>query len=162
MACSPASRSSTSRSTLIDGSYHDVDSNEMAFKIAGSMAFKEGFKKASPVLLEPIMKVEVVTPEDYMGDVMGDVSRRRGILQGSGRHPVGQGDQRHAAAGRDVRLRHQRCARCRRVARPSRWNSTITRKRRPTSPKRSSRRTDERAGTRPAFAIPSAFSRIQR
>jgi len=68
--------------TLFDGSYHDVDSNEMAFKIAGSMAFKEGAKKASPVLLEPIMKVEVVTPEDYMGDVMGDLNRRRGILQG--------------------------------------------------------------------------------
>ena len=58
---------------MFDGSYHDVDSSEMAFKIAGSMAFKEGAKKASPVLLEPIMKVEVVTPEDYMGDVMGDL-----------------------------------------------------------------------------------------
>jgi elongation factor G len=68
---------------VIDGSYHEVDSNEMAFKIAGSMGFKEGFMKASPVLLEPIMKVEVVTPEDYMGDVMGDISRRRGVLQGS-------------------------------------------------------------------------------
>jgi elongation factor G len=68
--------------TVFDGSYHDVDSNEMAFKIAGSMAFKEGAKKARPVLLEPIMKVEVVTPEEYMGDVMGDLNRRRGILQG--------------------------------------------------------------------------------
>ncbi len=68
---------------IVDGSYHEVDSNEMAFKIAGSMGFKEGFLKASPVLLEPIMKVEVVTPEDYMGDVMGDISRRRGVLQGS-------------------------------------------------------------------------------
>ncbi|WP_222565660.1 elongation factor G [Novilysobacter antarcticus] len=67
---------------LVDGSYHEVDSSEMAFKIAGSMGFKEGFHKASPVLLEPIMKVEIVTPEDYLGDVMGDVSRRRGILQG--------------------------------------------------------------------------------
>ena len=67
---------------LVDGSYHEVDSSEMAFKIAGSMAFKEGFNKASPVLLEPIMKVEIVTPEDYLGDVMGDVSRRRGVLQG--------------------------------------------------------------------------------
>lgn len=75
---------------LIDGSYHEVDSNEMAFKIAGSMAFKEGFAKASPVLLEPIMKVEVVTPEDYMGDVMGDLSRRRGILQGSDDTPSGK------------------------------------------------------------------------
>ncbi|HUH90851.1 MAG TPA: elongation factor G [Lysobacter sp.] len=67
---------------LVDGSYHEVDSSEMAFKIAGSMGFKEGFHKASPVLLEPMMKVEIVTPEDYLGDVMGDVSRRRGILQG--------------------------------------------------------------------------------
>ena len=75
---------------LIDGSYHEVDSNEMAFKIAGSMAFKEGFSKASPVLLEPIMKVEVVTPEDYMGDVMGDLSRRRGVLQGQDESPSGK------------------------------------------------------------------------
>lgn len=68
--------------TLYDGSYHDVDSNEMAFKIAGSMCFRQGFNNADPVLLEPIMKVEVVTPEEYMGDVMGDLNRRRGILQG--------------------------------------------------------------------------------
>jgi len=74
----------------IDGSFHDVDSNEMAFKVAGSMAFKEGFKKANPALLEPIMKVEVVTPEDYMGDVMGDLSRRRGVLQGSDDSPSGK------------------------------------------------------------------------
>lgn len=68
--------------TLYDGTYHDVDSSEMAFKIAGSMAFKEGTKQANPVLLEPIMKVEVQSPEDYMGDVIGDLNRRRGILQG--------------------------------------------------------------------------------
>lgn len=68
--------------TLFDGSYHDVDSSEMAFKIAGSMAFKEGAIKAGAVLLEPIMKVEVETPEDYMGDVMGDLNRRRGLIQG--------------------------------------------------------------------------------
>jgi elongation factor G len=67
---------------LFDGSYHDVDSNEMAFKIAGSMGFREGARKASPVLLEPIMKVEIITPEDYMGDVVGDINRRRGIIQG--------------------------------------------------------------------------------
>ncbi|MFZ1323238.1 MAG: elongation factor G [Ignavibacteria bacterium] len=67
---------------LYDGSYHDVDSSEMAFKIAGSMAFKEGAKKASPVILEPIMEVEVVTPEEYMGDVMGDLSSRRGRIEG--------------------------------------------------------------------------------
>ncbi len=77
--------------TLYDGSYHDVDSNEMAFKIAGSMAVKEGCRKASPVLLEPMMKVEVVTPEDYMGDVMGDLSRRRGIVQGMEDSPSGKG-----------------------------------------------------------------------
>jgi elongation factor G len=68
--------------TLIDGSYHDVDSNEMAFKIAGSMGFKDGFRKAKPVLLEPIMKVEVVTPEEYSGDVIGDLNRRRGQITG--------------------------------------------------------------------------------
>tara|TARA_R110002126_G_scaffold289868_1_gene445770 strand:- start:609 stop:2744 length:2136 start_codon:yes stop_codon:yes gene_type:complete len=76
--------------TLYDGSYHDVDSNEMAFKIAGSMGFKQGAIKASPVLLEPVMKVEVVTPEEYMGDVMGDISRRRGILQGMDDMPAGR------------------------------------------------------------------------
>ncbi len=70
------------RATLIDGKYHDVDSSEMAFKIAGTMAFKEASRKAKPVLLEPIMKVEVVTPDDYMGDVMGDLSSRRGKLGG--------------------------------------------------------------------------------
>ncbi len=76
--------------TLYDGSYHDVDSSEIAFKIAGSMAFKEGAKKARPVLLEPIMKVEVVTPEDYMGDVNGDLNRRRGLLQGLEDAPSGK------------------------------------------------------------------------
>ena len=76
--------------SLVDGSYHEVDSSEMAFKIAGSMGFKEGFHKANPVLLEPIMKVEIVTPEDYLGDVMGDVSRRRGLLQGSDETPSGK------------------------------------------------------------------------
>jgi elongation factor G len=75
---------------LLDGSYHEVDSSEMAFKIAGSMGFKEGFNRASPVLLEPMMKVEIVTPEDYLGDVMGDVSRRRGILQGQDDSPGGK------------------------------------------------------------------------
>jgi elongation factor G len=75
---------------LFDGSYHDVDSSEMAFKIAGSMAFKQGALKANPALLEPIMSVEVVTPEDYMGDVMGDLSRRRGMLQGMDESPAGK------------------------------------------------------------------------
>ena len=68
--------------TIFDGSYHDVDSNEMAFKIAGSIGLKEGVRRARPVLLEPIMKVEVVTPEDYSGDVIGDLNRRRGQIQG--------------------------------------------------------------------------------
>ena len=76
--------------TLYDGSYHDVDSSEMAFKIAGSMAFKEGMLKADPALLEPIMKVEVVTPEDYMGDVMGDLNRRRGMVHGMDETPAGK------------------------------------------------------------------------
>ena len=75
---------------LVFGSYHDVDSSEMAFKLAASMAFKEGFRKADPVLLEPIMKVEIVSPEDYLGDVMGDVSRRRGVLQGQDDSPSGK------------------------------------------------------------------------
>ncbi|GAA4805910.1 elongation factor G [Lysobacter hankyongensis] len=75
---------------LVFGSYHDVDSSEMAFKLAASMAFKEGFRKADPVLLEPMMKVEVVTPEDYVGDVMGDLSRRRGLLQGQDDTPSGK------------------------------------------------------------------------
>ena len=70
------------KATLVDGSYHDVDSSEMAFKIAGSMAFKEGCKKAKSVILEPIMKVEIVVPEEYMGDVIGDVNSRRGRMEG--------------------------------------------------------------------------------
>ncbi len=78
------------RVTLYDGSYHDVDSSEMAFKIAGSLGFREGAAKAKPVLLEPIMKVEVVTPEDYMGDVMGDLNRRRGLPQGMDESPSGK------------------------------------------------------------------------
>ncbi len=78
------------RVTLYDGSYHDVDSSEMAFKIAASMGFREGASNADPVLLEPIMKVEVVTPEDYMGDVMGDLNRRRGLPQGIDDAPAGK------------------------------------------------------------------------
>jgi elongation factor G len=75
---------------LFDGSYHEVDSSEMAFKIAGSMCFKEAARKAKPVLLEPIMKVEVVTPEDFMGDVMGDLNSRRGMIQGMEDAPAGK------------------------------------------------------------------------
>ncbi len=78
------------RVTLYDGSFHDVDSSEMAFKVAGSMAFREGARSASPVLLEPVMKVEIVTPEDYMGDVVGDINRRRGTLDGIDDSPSGK------------------------------------------------------------------------
>ena len=70
------------KATLVDGSNHDVDSSEMAFKIAGSMAFKEGCRKAKAVILEPIMKVEIVVPEEYMGDVLGDVNSSRGRMEG--------------------------------------------------------------------------------
>ena len=76
--------------SLYDGSFHDVDSSEVAFRVAGSMAFKQGALKANPVLLEPVMKVEIVTPEDYMGDVNGDLNRRRGILQGMDESPAGK------------------------------------------------------------------------
>ncbi|NLM72947.1 MAG: elongation factor G [Clostridiaceae bacterium] len=76
--------------TLVDGSYHEVDSSEMAFKIAGSMAFKEAMKKADPVLLEPIMKVDVTTPDEYMGDVMGDLNSRRGRIEGMDAIPGAQ------------------------------------------------------------------------
>lgn len=78
------------KAIVYDGSYHEVDSSEMAFKIAASQAFKEGALKANPVILEPVMAVEVVTPEEYMGDVMGDLNRRRGILQGMDEIPIGK------------------------------------------------------------------------
>ncbi|MBX2824007.1 MAG: elongation factor G [Gammaproteobacteria bacterium] len=76
--------------TVFDGSYHEVDSTEVSFKIAGSMGFRTGVEQASPVLLEPIMRVEVVTPEDYMGDVMGDLNRRRGVVHGMDDQPAGK------------------------------------------------------------------------
>ena len=78
------------RATLYDGSFHEVDSSEMAFKIAGSMAMRDGALQANPVLLEPIMSVEVVTPEDYMGDVVGDLNRRRGMIEGLDENPAGK------------------------------------------------------------------------
>ena len=77
------------KATLYDGSYHDVDSDELSFKMAGSIAFKKGFMAANPALLEPVMKVEVETPEDYMGDIMGDLNRRRGMVQGMDDLPGG-------------------------------------------------------------------------
>lgn len=76
--------------SLYDGSFHDVDSSEVAFKVAGSMALKEGAQKADPVILEPIMSIEVVTPEEYMGDIVGDLSRRRGVIHGMEDGPSGK------------------------------------------------------------------------
>ena len=78
------------RVTLFDGSFHDVDSSEMAFKVAGSLCFREGAQRAGGILLEPVMQVEVITPEEYMGDVMGDLSRRRGVVQGMNDTPAGR------------------------------------------------------------------------
>ena len=92
--------------TLLDGSYHEVDSSEMAFKIAGSMAFKEACAKAKPRLLEPIIDVEVVVPEEYMGDIIGDLSSRRGRIGGMFTRGPARVDRGVGAAGRDVRLRH--------------------------------------------------------
>ena len=92
--------------SLYDGSYHDVDSNEMAFKIAGSIAFKEAARKAKPVLLEPVMAVEVTVPEDYMGTVIGDLNSRRGRIEGMEMVGGVQANQGHRAAQHHVRLRH--------------------------------------------------------
>ena len=93
------------RATLIDGSYHEVDSSEMAFKIAGSMALKEAARKASPVLLEPVMEFEVTTPEEFLGDVMGDVTARRGRIENIDDRGRPEGRPRGRAAGGAVRLR---------------------------------------------------------
>ena len=97
--------------TLFDGSYHEVDSNENAFKMAASMAFKEGMRRASPVLLEPMMAVEVETPEDYMGDVMGDLSSRRGMMQGMDEVAGVQGDQGAKCRWPRCSATRRRCAR---------------------------------------------------
>ena len=104
----PAIRCSTSRSTLFDGSFHAVDSSEIAFKIAGSMAFREAAKKAKPVLLEPIMDMEVVCPADFLGDVMGDLTSRRGRDSRDGGQGGRQGGERLRTAFGDVRLRDRR------------------------------------------------------
>ena len=92
------------KAILYDGSYHEVDSSEMAFKIAGSMGFKEAAKKAKPVLLEPIMSVEVVTPEEYMGDVIGDLNSRRGKSSEHREKRKCPGNQGAGSAFGDVRL----------------------------------------------------------
>ena len=113
---------------LIDGSYHDVDSSEMAFKIAGSMAIQEAAKRAKPVLLEPVMAVEVVTPEDFLGDVIGDLSRRRGKRPGPGAARQRAGRRRHRPAERDVRLRRRPALGHPGPRRPTRCSSSATRK----------------------------------
>ena len=97
--------------TLFYGSYHEVDSNENAFKMAASIGFKEGMRRASPVLLEPMMAVEVETPEDFVGNVIGDLSSRRGHDPGQEDVAGTHGDQGRGAAGGDVRLLDERCAR---------------------------------------------------
>ena len=96
------------RVTLTDGKYHDTDSSELAFKIAGSMALQESVKRAKPTLLEPIFKVEVVTPEDFLGDVIGDLSRRRGRIEGQDRRGNALAVTGLVPAVGDVRLRHRR------------------------------------------------------
>ncbi len=93
--------------TLFDGSYHEVDSNEMAFKFAGSIAFKEAARKASPVLLEPVMAVEVTVPEEHMGTIIGDINSRRGRIEGMEHAGRFAGDQGDCAAEGDVRLRER-------------------------------------------------------
>ena len=90
---------------IIDGSFHEVDSSELAFKMAGIFGFKEAMKKANPILLEPIMGVEVTTPEDYQGDLMGDINRRRGQIQRHGKQGRRVHHQRIRAARNAVRLR---------------------------------------------------------
>ena len=95
------------KATLLDGAYHDVDSSEMAFKIAGSMVLKEAIRKADPVLLEPMMAVEVRTPEDYMGDVIGDINSRRGHIQAMEDISGAKVVKRSRPAVRDVRVRRR-------------------------------------------------------
>ncbi len=95
------------RVTLVDGKYHDIDSSEIAFKVAGSLAFKEAARRAKPVLLEPIFAVEVVTPEEFLGDVIGDLSRRRGRIEGQERRGNALAVTAQGAALGDVRVRHR-------------------------------------------------------
>src|SRR5699024_2617783 len=127
------------RATLIDGQYHEVDSSEMAFKVAGSMAFKEASRQAKPVILEPLMAVEVTTPEDYMGEVIGDLNARRGR------------SRRWRSAPAPAWSRHTcRCPRCsatsatsgrrRRAGPTTRWSSPTTPRSRRVGPRRSSPR----------------------
>ena len=119
------------KATLFDGSYHDVDSSEMAFKIAASMAFKEANKKAGPILLEPIMKVEVTTPKDYLGAINGDLNRRRGQIQSQEDAPGG------AVVITAERSRSRKCSATQPICVPrpkaaqrTRWSSRAMKKRR--------------------------------
>ena len=116
------------RVTLVDGKYHDVDSSEIAFKVAGSLAFKEAAKRAKPVLLEPIFAVEVVTPEEFLGDVIGDLSRRRGRVEGQERRGNALVVTAPRAAGARCSATRPTCARTRRAARPTRCSSRATRR----------------------------------
>ena len=94
------------KATLYDGSYHDVDSNEMAFKIAASLAFKKGMTEAKPILLEPIARVEINVPDEYMGDIMGDMNKRRGRILGMEQQwkPISNG---RSTNGRNVHIRNR-------------------------------------------------------
>ncbi len=152
------------KATVYDGSYHDVDSSEMAFKIAASMATKQLSQKGGAVLLEPVMKVEVVTPEDYMGDVMGDLNRRRGLIQGMEDTPAGKVIRAEVPLGEmfgyatDVRSMSQ-------GARATRWSSFAMPRYRPAWPRRSSpgraaesRRAPPRPAAARAFAGAAAAS----
>jgi elongation factor G len=121
--------------TLYDGSYHEVDSNEMAFKIAGSMGFKNGVVSAKPVVLEPMMKVEVETPEEYMGDVIGDLNSRRGMVQGMEDGPTGKMVKAEVPLSR-CSATPPRCVAQPRVAPPTAWSSRSTTRSRRASPRR--------------------------
>ena len=129
------------KATLLDGASHDVDSSEMAFKIAGSMAFKEAARKANPVLLEPLMAVEVRTPEEYMGDVIGDLNSRRGQIQSMEDATGVKVVRAQRPAVGDVRLHRRPAVEDLGPRRLLDDSSTATRRSRRLSPTRSSRRT---------------------
>ena len=113
--------------TVVDGSQHEVDSNEMAFKIAGSMALKDAVQRGSPVIVEPIMKVEVVVPQEYMGDIIGDLNSRRGHVAGMDRARQRECHHRVRAARDDVRVTRRVFVRPRRAVASYRWSSITTR-----------------------------------
>jgi translation elongation factor EF-G len=145
------------RVRLLDGQYHDVDSSEMAFKIAGSLAFKDAMQKASPTILEPIMKVEITTTDEFMGDIMGDLSHRRGRPQGMD-SSTAPGHQGHGADGRDARVRPRPARDDPGPVDASTWSSPTTKRCPGTSRTSSSpkpRRPGRRSSTRPQPATPS-------